>query len=815
MAGLIQGGTEVGDYKDLAKKYLRANRGRSLITIIGVVITVIVLYGGLNIAYSYLLHARDEERKDRDYEFVLMAEGRSQAEQIAADDMIEKAYIGRYEYTDWSGDSPDKVLYKNAVYATGNNPYRMEHNMNVIAEKYDINAELNDDLALLYFQDGTTDGSMLMVILWTILLIAYIFAIFAVGIIRNTVQMFMMEQIKDYGILRCIGATNGQLKRIVYLMGALLECIGILIGIILGGLITIVIGVFTGVSAGYHLVPVIPVLICYLGDLYFVMRDNCKVIVSMTPISAVRGQFRIKAGRIKDRGRGLMGRIFGMEGEYARKSVLRNRGRFVKTVVSLSVSIAALVAVMSVAGALDNAVDYLDSKYGPYQLEVYGDPGQFQDIESIEASLPDIENMQRLADSRYVLAARKVYESYVYVTDIDDLYSKYTDDYKGTGMYGDYLATIKKNYDSPSPAEASGMILSQIKFRGLDKNGLDELKQYLVDGTVEVDEQGIVIVTAGSSQWDNELLGGDVTYETLKHIKLNDYRVGDTIDIIDTDLLFSETRKAMEAAGIARTGGDKNADSNGETVDQNFAPDVKERMKIANEVYKKLVAEGHYKTYVVEGILDVGDKITGESELQVYTSLDNYFSETGYTEDQISGMEYQIDSKIMNRRAIDDIDTELAIDDGSDFGIYMYLESLKLLQGFRNFNRVILMIAALVFALGAVNIINATAGNLHMRRKEFAQLRVIGMSRKRLIKTVLLEGIMAVVWSGMIGIVVGTGVYYEEYYFIRLLIPMRFTPSVMAIVIGIVLSAVLVFGSIYAPLRRLPQGMAEDLSLEE
>lgn len=178
-------------------------------------------------------------------------------------------------------------------------------------------------------------------------------------------------------------------------------------------------------------------------------------------------------------------------------------------------------------------------------------------------------------------------------------------------------------------------------------------------------------------------------------------------------------------------------------------------------------------------------------------------------------MEYQIDSKNMNRRAVDDIDTELAIDYGSDFNIYMYLEGLRLLQDFRNFNRVILMIAALVFALGAVNIINATAGNLHMRRKEFAQLRVIGMSRKRLIKTVMLEGIMAVVWSGMIGIVAGTGVYYEEYYFIRLLIPMRFTPSIMAIVIGIGLSAVLVFGSIYVPLRRLPQGMAEDLSLEE
>lgn len=801
----------MGDYKELAKKYLMANRGRSLVTIIGVVITVIVLYGGLNLAYSYLLHARDEERKDKDYEFVVMTESRSQAEQIASDELIEKAYIGKYEYTDWRGDSPTKVLYKNAIYATGKNPYRMEHNMNVIAEKYNITTELNDDLALLYFQDGTTDGSLLMVILWTILLIAYIFAIFAVGIIRNTIQMFMMEQIKDYGILRCIGATRGQLKKIVYLMGAALECIGIIIGFILGGLLSLVVGVFTGVSAGYHLLPAVPVLICYLGDLYFVMRDNCKVIVSMSPMSAVRGQFRIKTGRIKDRGRGLMGRIFGMEGEYARKSVLRNRGRYLRTVASLSISIAALVAVMSVSGALGSATDYIDSKYGPYQLEVYGDPSPLKNIESIEAGLPSADSMQRLADSRCVQAARKVYESYVYVTDIDGLYSKYTEDYMVPGSYGDFLKTIKKDYDSQSQSSTLSMILSQIKFRGLDKRGMEELKQYLVDGTVDVDEQGIVIVTAGSSEWESELMDGDISYETLRHIKLNDYKVGDTIDIVDTALLFTETEKAIEAAGIAKTGGDKNVNGTGE----NTGTGAKERMKVAKEVYDRLIAEGHYKTYTVEGILDVGDRITGESELQVYTSLDNYFSETGFTENQISGMEYQIDSKSMTRKTIEDMETELTTDDDTDFAMYIYFENLKMLQGFRNFNRVILMIAALVFALGAVNIINATAGNLHMRRKEFAQLRVIGMSRGRLMRTVMLEGVMAVLWSGAIGIAVGTGVYYGEYYFIRLLIPMRFAPSVMAIAVGIMLSAILVFGSIYAPLRRLPQSMAEDLSLEE
>ena len=226
------------------------------------------------------------------------------------------------------------------------------------------------------------------------------------------------------------------------------------------------------------------------------------------------------------------------------------------------------------------------------------------------------------------------------------------------------------------------------------------------------------------------------------------------------------------------------------------------------------MAEGDYTTYTVEGILDLGDMLTGESGIQVYTSVDNYLAETGYTESQISGMEYQIDSTRITNRSIDDMVSYLYTDTGA-FDFYMYVENLRTFQSFKEFNRVILMIAALVFALGAVNIINATAGNLHMRRKEFAQLRVIGMSRKRLIKTVLLEGIMTAFWSNILGILIGTGVYYGEYYFIRLMFQMRFAPSVTAIVVGVVLSTILVFGSILIPLRRLPQSMAEDLTLEE
>lgn len=804
----------MSDYKELAVKYLKANKTRSIITIIGVAITVMVLYGGLNLAYSYLLNEREMTRHEKDYEFVLMADSRAQAEEIAADEMIEKAYIGSYEYTDWQTDAlvdagiPQKTLYKNAVYATGDNPYYMAKNMNAIIDKYGVGAELNVDLATLYFQDGTTDGSLLMVILWLILLVAYIFAIFAVGIIRNTVQMFMMEQIKDYGILRCIGATKGQLKKIVYIMGAVLECVGIVIGVAAGGLISLIVGAFKGVSAGYHLIVVVPVLICYLGDLYFVMRDNCKMIVKMSPISAVRGQFRIKTGRIRTRRKGLMGRVFGMEGEYARKSVLRSRGRYIKTIASLSVSIAALVAVVSVSGTMDSAVSQLDSEYGPYQVQAYEVSGQLQDIESVQACLPSAESLQRVSESRYVLASRKVYETKVYVTDIDALYSRYNDDYLETTMYGNMIETYKKMHDSDNSSAIVRMRLSAMSLRGMDAPAMEELKQYLVDGTVDVSKHGIVVVTGGSTEWSDDARDEDsFTYPMLRHVQINDYKVGDTIDIVNTDKLFTETQKAIDQAGISSTSENGSSD----TVDD---ADARKRISIANEVYDRLVAEGDYTTYTVEGVIDLGDRLTGDFGIMAYTSLDNYFVETGYTENQISGVEYQIDSANITSREIVDLESELYTETGSlDF--YLYLESIIALQGFKGFNRIILMIAALVFALGAVNIINATAGNLHMRRKEFAQLRVIGMSRKRLIKTVMMEGIMTVFWSNVIGILIGTAVYYIEYRFLRLFIQMGFVPSVTAIVVGIVLSWILVFGSIFVPLRRLPQSMAEDLTLEE
>ncbi len=111
--------------------------------------------------------------------------------------------------------------------------------------------------------------------------------------------MFTLEQVKDYGILRCVGSTKKQLKAIIYIMGAVLEGTGIGIGVVIGVVVSVIIGFAKDINAGFHVLPMIPILIAYFGDLYFVMNENCKLVTKMTPISAVRGEYRIKKEKIQ------------------------------------------------------------------------------------------------------------------------------------------------------------------------------------------------------------------------------------------------------------------------------------------------------------------------------------------------------------------------------------------------------------------------------------------------------------------------------------------------------------------------------------
>lgn len=816
------------DYKKLAAYYLKASKKRCVITIIGVMITVIVLYAGLNIFYSYMLQQQKDVRKEADYEIVFLTDDQETLSQIASDDRVTQAYTGKYAVSEWEtvngtdGKYVEKV-YDNALYVNTGHPYRMAKIMNEMIEDYGVDAELNWNLSTWYLQDMEEGFAVILIV---VLLIAYIFAIFAVGVIRNTIQMFTLEQVKDYGILRCIGATKGQLSGIIYRMGAMLEIAGLLAGIVMGGIVSMILGFIFKISAGFHIIPMIPILITYLGDMYFVMRENAKLVTKMTPVSAVRGEYRIKKEKLRRRGGGLMGKIFGIEGSYARKSVLRNKGRFIKTVTAMVFSISAIVLICSCWGQLRKYWKSTDEKFGDYQINLTSYSSATTSLEEAQSTLPSVEVFRELSRNNSVEESKKVYGCKADLVDTDSYTGKITDEFRTKvtmghyyGVYMDKLNGTGEASDDKDPEVTRSVAETMVNSTdviGCDDSDLNHLTKYLTAGTTELSENGILVVAGGSfNSWDLMELEDteDTLYDKSYHFDTYHFELGDTVQLVDFALYQKECLKAKEKIDqeyekLQETA-TEDGDSEGSTVGNGEdRTSVRQEYAEYKKIKDKLIAEGHYKTYKVEGILDLGTQVFGETaDRQIYMRQNDYFDLTGYGENDIAGMKYKVN--------LDSVSASSVTDMLSYIGDSLYGESMQLCVYLKSFVRYAIAAVLFIFVLSSVNIVNTTAGNLHLRRKEFAQLRVIGMSRKRLLKTVMLEGVMTTVVANVLGFIIGIGLSYGVFMYLNMVIEAGKSIAWWAFGVGLVASGLIICGSIWLGIRDLPVAMVEDLKLEE
>lgn len=816
------------DYKKLAAYYLKASKKRCVITIIGVMITVIVLYAGLNIFYSYMLQQQKDVRKEADYEIVFLTDDQETLSQIASDDRVTQAYTGKYAVSEWEtvngtdGKYVEKV-YDNALYVNTGHPYRMAKIMNEMIEDYGVDAELNWNLSTWYLQDMEEGFAVILIV---VLLIAYIFAIFAVGVIRNTIQMFTLEQVKDYGILRCIGATKGQLSGIIYRMGAMLEIAGLLAGIVMGGIVSMILGFIFKISAGFHIIPMIPILITYLGDMYFVMRENAKLVTKMTPVSAVRGEYRIKKEKLRRHGGGLMGKIFGIEGAYARKSVLRNKGRFIKTVTAMVFSISVIVLICSCWGQLRKYWKSTDERYGDYQINLTSYSSSTTSLEEAQSTLPSVEVFRELSRNNSVEESKKVYGCKADLVDTDSYTGKITDEFRTKvtmghyyGVYMDKLNGTGEASDDKDPEVTRSVAETMVNSTdviGCDDSDLNHLAKYLTAGTTELSENGILVVAGGSfNSWDldGDAYGdeADTLYDKIYHFETYHFELGDTVQLVDFALYQKECLKAKERIEQEFEKLQKEA---GTTQDSGEIENAEGRTAMRQEyveyeqIRDQLIAEGHYKTYKVEGILDLGTQVFGETaDRQIYMRQNDYFDLTGYGENDIAGMKYKVN--------LDSVSASSVTDMLSYIGDSLYGESMQLCVYLKSFVRYAIAAVLFIFVLSSVNIVNTTAGNLHLRRKEFAQLRVIGMSRKRLLKTVMLEGVMTTVVANVLGFIIGIGLSYGVFMYLNMVIEAGKSIAWWAFGVGLVASGLIICGSIWLGIRDLPVAMVEDLKLEE
>ncbi|MCM1173286.1 MAG: ABC transporter permease [Clostridium sp.] len=761
-------------YSGLSKLYLKFQKKRTIVTIFGVAVAAGLLFAILTLYFSNFFNERDELRKQADYEIVFFPESAEQAAGIVNDACVKSAYEGRC-YSKYNAGYVDGALFINTK-----NPYRLDKYFKLLSDKYGARGELNQGLATYYLQGDNGNGVYLGLIIF--LFIAFIFAIVAVGIIRNSIQLNMQEQIKDYGILRCIGATRKQLKRIIYLMGFFQELAGILIGMVLGFIGAFFIGKSLEIKAGFHIIPVLFVLVAFLGDLAAAMDEMGKLVKKLTPVEAVRGNLKLKKRKLKSRKRGLFGHIFGVEGEYAYKNLMANKGRFYKSIASFGLGIAAFIALSVVISALNYKVKEIERRYGDYQLYYYSHVGSYYDIDAAKSSLPPYDMLEALAKDSTVTAVKQMYVAFLYIADYENYLMNYFD-YKDE-WYWHTKEDMEKSIKNETPGFVVFNEASLVLF-GYDEEEIKEYEELLVDGTLDVSDNGIILTEyVMNDQYFR--YGNDKDAYRVHH-----YKVGDTIDIVDF-------KRLVELYDEKR--GDPGYEPSIPAYEEAFDG------LLYQACITELIEQGAYTTYTVEGIVKYNKEKIGE--LSAILPLENYCAITGLNEADSSGIKFQVKKRLPEK-----FYNKVTMANASCSSFYSYYtEDMSQVRDIKKAILYVGIFTIFMLVISSVNIINTNAGNLYMRRQELAQLRVIGMSKKRLCRVVLLEGMITTIIANIIGCFLGFMCLFPLYMVFEILLELEIVFPAAGAVLGLVISVIVLCGSVYFPIKRMSNSVLDNLN---
>ncbi len=769
------------NYKGLAIQYLKMNKRRTILTILGTSLTVLILYVLLNGFLNYLDRMKEDYIKENgDYEIILYTENTEQIARIKEDPAVKEAYVGRY-YEYWS-----ETTYENAMYIKGDSPYKIDKNFEHLTTTYAVDGEIDEYIAAFSLQGS--DSSTIYILIIFALLVAYIFAIFGVGVIRNSIQLSLFEQIKDYGNLRCIGASKGQLRGIIFTQGAIMETAGIIIGVGVGQLGMSLVSVFLSMKLSMHLIPIVLILVAYYGDLYFAMEENCKLVTGMSPVSALKGEFRIKKEKLKMRKQSIFGKIFGIEGDYAYKSLMRSPGKFFKSVGAMFLGITALIACFGAVKLFNTYIEGITDMNGYYQQYYCYSVMLGESSDIAQKNLPEKAFLEKVAQYEKVTDVSKMYQMEVLFADDTELKSHLTKEYLNADPYGTFY---RKEDVEPQARNLRKYMNSNFYVYGYNETDYARYNDYLMDGTLDVSENGIVIVNGTKAMVE---VADTLDYETMYTSKLEEftitnYQVGDSITIVNPDKLSRMMVEEMD--GLWET--------------DNYS--IADRADRIEKCKQELIEQGECKTYVIEGIVS-RDANIDNTEFSIILPLDKYFAMTGQDENSVVGIAYHIEGDVF----VKDAENLSYYNEEKSYYDTGYLDMMGAISSMRNSVIYVLAFMLFVATVSSVNIINTTASNIHLRRKEFAQLRVIGVSKKRLIKMVLLEGVIMAIIANILGFIVGNLFSYGMYWFMRMMWDVDYSLPWLGMFLALILSVAVLCGSVYVPLMSMKQTMAEDLT---
>ncbi|WP_250675114.1 FtsX-like permease family protein [Paraclostridium ghonii] len=332
-------------------------------------------------------------------------------------------------------------------------------------------------------------------------------------VIYNSFQISVAERMKQFGLLRSIGATKKQIRVIVFREATILLMIAIPIGLLISiGTIYALQGVLDLLLKGNTPLSVVSININILAistiitivAVYISSFLPAKYVGNISPLVAISSRVVIKKESIKKRKNIFFKKIFNFKALMAIKNIGRNPKRcrvmILSIVVSSTLFITFTTLVQEVINIKGTSFEYQNIDLG---INNYSENNGNKIDDNLINKIKNLDNVEKVYAIYPGIYGKSQIEEKQKVKQAGDIYTKEN----SGGGNKEFIDTNINVYD---------------------KTALDLAKKYVTSGNINVDEinsqNGVVLVSNGKTKDDNNqrYMG-----------KLTNYKVNDEITLID------------------------------------------------------------------------------------------------------------------------------------------------------------------------------------------------------------------------------------------------------------------------------------------
>ena len=567
-------------------------------------------------------------------------------------------------------------------------------------------------------------------------------------IIYNIFQISVAGDIRHYGLLKTIGTTGKQMKKIVLTQSLLLSAVGIPIGLLLGygtGVLlapVVIRTVSDNNSIYYAFASANPAI--FIGAALFSIvtvliscRKPSKMAGKVSPVEALRYtesnplSHKKKTKKVSKKGISIFSMAYANMG--------RNRKKTFITVLSMSMSIVLFILTVTLSNGFSMekylkmkiSTDFIVADASYFNLRMHW-------ADKIPVSDDIIKLIQNMDG---VTGAGKTYgEADFFVYDF------ISEDYIRNGHMSNYYSSeIMEELVSSMPKEGD-QLLNNIDIYGMDDFCLDKLKVWEGDISRLKTEEDVVAAVYFEDDYGNieehtnwAKVGDTVKIRYAKEIEYYDAKTGEIYENNDLENLSATASLSMRPK-----------DKGSKDMEYEVAAIVSIPISLNYRFYRN-------EQFILSSEQFIKD--TGTSVPMYYTfdmvddeavkeNMENFIAD--YTENVDPTLNYE--------------------------SRYTYAGEF---ESFRNMFMMMGSILSLIVGLiGILNFLNAVLTGIIARHREFAMLQSIGMTGKQLKKMLVLEGlcytvgsvvisfILAVITSPLVANVIESMFWFFEYHFI-------------------------------------------------